>query len=58
MAKYSNGKLKEWHVVVMDGYNTLFNRKCFNVAEANKLLAEKKEEYKGNRNIAVFKEQF
>ena len=58
MAKYGNGKLKYWYVTVLDGYKTLFQKQCQSVGEANLLLAEKKEEYKGNRNIAVYKEQF
>lgn len=29
----------------MDGYQTLFQKKCLTVQEANELLAEKKAEY-------------
>lgn len=58
MAKYGNGKLKYWYVTVMVGYKTLFQKQCQTVGEANALLAEKKEEYKSDRNIMVYKEQF
>lgn len=58
MAKYGNGKLKYWYVTCLDGYKTLFQKQCQTVGEANQLLAEKKEEYKDNRNVMVYKEQF
>jgi hypothetical protein len=40
--------MKTWHVIVAEGYKTLFNKQCLTVEEANKLLKEKKEEYKGS----------
>lgn len=50
--------MKFWYVVVMSGYDTLFSRRCQTVQEANALLAEKKEEYKADRNISVTKENY
>lgn len=58
MAKYGNGKLKYWWVTCMLDYKTLFQKQCLDVGEANRLLAEKKEEYKNDRNVVVYKEQF
>ena len=37
--------MKFWHVIVMKGYTTIFDRKCLTVGEANELFKAKKEEY-------------
>lgn len=49
--------MKFWHVIVMEGYTTIFDRKCLTVGEANELLKQKKEEYPAPR-YAVTKENF
>ena len=56
MAGLSN--MKFWHVVVMEGYNTIFDRKCLSVKEANDLYEEKKKEYQGQTKYSVSKELF
>lgn len=53
--------MKFWYVIVMNGYETLFQKKCLDVKEANELLKAKKEEYPKNApgfEYQVTKEQF
>jgi hypothetical protein len=50
--------MKFWHVTVMHGYTTVFQKKCLTVGEANDLLKEKKEEYKGKPEFMVTKDNF
>ena len=33
------------HIIVMVGYETVFQKRCLDISEANALLKEKKEEY-------------
>ena len=49
--------MKSWHITVMKGYTTVFTRKCFTVAEANTLFAEKKKEYPSSE-YSVLKENY
>jgi hypothetical protein len=56
MAGLSN--MKFWHVVVMEGYNTIFDRKCLTIQEANMIYDEKKKEYQGQPKFNVSKELF
>ena len=49
--------MKFWYVVVMEGYTTVFSRRCMSVKEANELLKQKKEEYPGPK-YAVSKEYY
>lgn len=56
MAKLNN--MQFWYVSVMQGYKTLFQKRCLDINEANKLLKEKKEEFKDQPGIAVYKELF
>lgn len=53
--------MKFWHVTVLDGYSTVFQKRCLSVQEANELLAEKKAEYPTNtegHEYSVVKENF
>ena len=50
--------MKFWHVTVMQGYNTVFQKKCLTVGEANELLKAKKEEYQGKPEYMVTKDNF
>ena len=49
--------MKFWHIVVMKGYTTIFDRKCLTVGEANTLFEEKKKEYP-SPEYQVLKEHF
>ena len=50
--------MKFWHITVIEGYTTIFQKKCLTVGEANDLLKAKKEEYAGNPKVMVLKESF
>lgn len=61
MAKYGDGKanMKFWHVTVLCGYKTVFQKRCMDIKEANTLFAEKKEEFKDQGSqFSVMKELF
>ena len=55
MAGLSN--MKFWYVNVLEGYKTIYTRKCLTVQEANKLLEEKKAEYPSPQYM-VMKENY
>jgi hypothetical protein len=50
--------MKSWYVIVMKGYETLLNKKCLTVKEANDLLKAKKEEYPASKGYSVIKESY
>jgi hypothetical protein len=53
--------MKFWHVTVLDGYATVFQKRCLSVQEANELLKEKKKEYPANtpgHEYSVVKDNF
>ena len=54
----AKGKLTYWYVTVMLKYTTIFQKQCETVDEANRLLKEKKEEYKLTPEYYVTKENF
>lgn len=61
MAKFGDGKsnMKFWHITVLDGYKTVFQKRCMDIKEANTLFASKKEEYKDQgTNFTVMKELY
>jgi hypothetical protein len=49
--------MRFWHITVIQGYNTIFQKKCLTVGEANELLKEKKKEYPVPEYV-VMKENF
>lgn len=55
MASLAN--MRFWYVTVLDNMKTVYHKQFLTVAECNKVLAEKKEEYKGT-GFSVFRENF
>lgn len=56
MASLNN--MKFWHVIVMQGYKTVFDKKCLDIKEANTVFEEKKKEYQGQPEFNVSKENY